>query len=122
MDLSHSPESSSVTCSGASPVSSRLTDVSVSKSLSTEDNRTPEKSPVWPESSLIFKEKTAEEIPGERNQVESSSWNSPSREPEIRPLQDLTNAGTVVSSSSEEGPRRLSKRRRDPACYAEPKL
>ncbi|XP_032866829.2 shugoshin 2 isoform X2 [Tyto alba] len=122
MDLSHSPESSSVTCSGASPVSSRLTDVSVSKSLSTEDNRTPEKSPVWPEGSLIFKEKTAEEIPGERNQVESSSWNSPSREPEIRPLQDLTNAGTVVSSSSEEGPRRLSRRRRDPACYAEPKL
>ncbi|KAM6200137.1 uncharacterized protein WM294_005683 [Sarcoramphus papa] len=122
MDLSHSLESSSVTCSAASPVSSRLTDVPVSRSLSTEGNRMPEKSSVWPESSLILKEKTAEEIPGERHQVESSSQSSPSQEPEIRPLQDLTNARTLSSSSSEEVSGRSSRRRRDPACYAEPKL
>ncbi|XP_075367938.1 uncharacterized protein LOC142414512 isoform X1 [Mycteria americana] len=121
-DLSHGLESSSVTCSAASPVSSRLTDVPVSKSLSTEGNRMPEKSFVWPESSLIFKEKTVEEIPGKRNQVESSSRSSSSQEPEIRPLQDLTNAGTLSSSSSEEVSGRSSRRRQEPTCYAEPKL
>ncbi|KFV53162.1 hypothetical protein N328_07852, partial [Gavia stellata] len=120
MDLSHSLESSSVTCSAALPVSSRLTDVPVSKSLSTEGNRMSGKSSVWLESSLIFKEKTAEEIPGERNQ--SSSQSSSSQEPEIRPLQDLTNARTLSSSSLEEVSGRSSRRRRDPACYAEPKL
>ncbi|KFQ94851.1 hypothetical protein Y956_07575, partial [Nipponia nippon] len=120
--LSHSLESSSVTCSAALPVSSRLTDVPVSKSLSTEGNRMPEKSSVWPESSFIFNEKTAEEIPGERNQVESSSQSSSSQEPEIRPLQDLTNARTLTSSSSDEVSGHSSRRRRGPACYAEPKL
>ncbi|KFQ72065.1 hypothetical protein N335_02706, partial [Phaethon lepturus] len=120
MDLSHSFESSSVTCSAALPVSSRLTDVPVSKSLSTEGDRMPEKSSVWPGSSLIFKEKTAEE--GKRNQTESSSRSLPSQEPEIRPLQDLTNDRTPSSSSSEEVSGRSSRRRRDPACYAEPKL
>ncbi|KAM7096922.1 uncharacterized protein J5F26_009641 isoform 1-T1 [Ciconia maguari] len=122
MDLSHSLESSSVTCSAASPISSRLTGVPVSKSLSTEGNRMPEKSFVWPESSLVFKEKTVEEIPVKRNQVESSSQSSSSQEPEIRPLQDLTNAGTLSSSSSEEVSGRSSRRRREPTCYAEPKL
>ncbi|KFV95316.1 hypothetical protein N327_11199, partial [Fulmarus glacialis] len=122
LELSHSLESSSVTCSAALPVSSRLTEVRVSKSLSTEGNRMPEKSSVWPESSLIFKEKTAEKISGERNQVESSSQTSSSQEPEIRPLQDLTNARTLSSSSLEEASGRSSRRRRDPACYAEPKL
>ncbi|KFP94925.1 hypothetical protein N329_03508, partial [Haliaeetus albicilla] len=122
MDISHSIESSSVTCSAALLVSSRLTDVPVSKSLSTEGNRMPEKSSVWLESSLVFKEKTAEEILGERNQVESSSRSSPSQEPEIRPLQDLTNARTLSSSSLEEMSGRSSRRRRGPACYAEPKL
>ncbi|KFZ62410.1 hypothetical protein N338_06757, partial [Podiceps cristatus] len=116
VDLSHSLGSSSVTCSAASPVSSRLTDVPVSKSLSTEGNRMPEKSSVWLESSLILKEKTAEEIPEERSQVESSSQSSSLQEHEIRPLQDLTNA------SSEEVSGRSSRRRRDPACYTEPKL
>uniref|UniRef100_A0A8C8B3B8 Shugoshin C-terminal domain-containing protein n=1 Tax=Otus sunia TaxID=257818 RepID=A0A8C8B3B8_9STRI len=122
MDLSRSLESSPMTCPAASPVRSRLTDVPVLTSLSTEDNRTPEKSSVWLESSLIFKEKTAEGIPGERNPVESSSQNSPSQEPEIRPLQDLTNARTVASSSLEEVTGYLPRRRRDPTCYAEPKL
>ncbi|CAN0209336.1 unnamed protein product [Bubo scandiacus] len=122
MDLSRSLESSPMTCSAALPVRSRLTDVPVSKSLSTEDNRTPEKSSVWLESSLIFKEKTAEGIPGESNPVKSSSQNSPSQEPEIRPLQDLTNARTVASSSLEEVTGYLPRRRRDPTCYAEPKL
>ncbi|XP_026709054.1 shugoshin 2 [Athene cunicularia] len=121
-DLSCSLESSPVTCSTASPVRSRLTHVPVSKSLTTVDNRTPEKSSVWLESSLIFKEKSAEGVPGESNLVESSSQNSPSQEPEIRPLQDLTNARTVASSSLEEVTGYLPRRRRDPACYAEPKL
>ncbi|KFQ02888.1 hypothetical protein N330_08394, partial [Leptosomus discolor] len=121
MDFSYSLESSSVTSSAASPVTSRLTDVPVPKSSSTEGNRMPEKSSVWPESSLIFKEKTAEEIPGKGNQVESSSQSSPSQEPEIRPLQDLTNAGTLASSSSEVSGR-SSRRKRDPTCYTEPKL
>ncbi|XP_074001903.1 shugoshin 2 [Numenius arquata] len=122
MDTSYSLEFSSVTCPAALPVSSRLTDVPVSKSLSTEGNRVPEKSSVWLESSLISKEKTAEETPGERNQVESSSRSSPSQEPEIRPLQDLTNVRTVSSCSLEEVSKRSSRRRRQPACYTEPKL
>ncbi|XP_054686786.1 shugoshin 2 isoform X2 [Grus americana] len=122
MDVSHSLESSSVTCSAASPGCSRLTDIPVSKSLSTKGNKMPEKSSVWPERSLIFKEKTAEEISGERNQVESSSQSPPSQEPEIRPLQDLTNARTLSSSSLEEVSGCSSRRRRNPACYAEPKL
>ncbi|XP_054065446.1 shugoshin 2-like isoform X1 [Rissa tridactyla] len=121
-DTSYSLESSSVACSAALPVSSRLTDVPVSKSLSTEGNRMPEKSSVWPESSLILKEKTAMEISGERKEVESSSRSSPSREPEIKPLQDLTNMRTVSFSSLEEAPTRSSRRRQHPTCYAEPKL
>ncbi|XP_064307842.1 shugoshin 2 [Phalacrocorax carbo] len=122
MDLSHSLESSSVTCSAALSVSSKFTDVPVSKSLCTEGNRMPEKSSVWLQSSLIVKEKTAEEIPGERNQAESSSWSSSLEEPDIKPLQDLTNARTMFSSSSEEVSGRSSRRRRNPTCYAEPKL
>ncbi|KFV16047.1 hypothetical protein N339_09369, partial [Pterocles gutturalis] len=122
MDISDSLESSSVACSAVLPVNSRLTDVPVAKSLSTEGNRVPEKFSVWPESSLILKEKTEEEISGERNQVETSSYSSSSQEPEIRPLQDLTNARTLSSPSSEEVSGRSSRRRRDPPCYAEPKL
>ncbi|KFW06493.1 hypothetical protein N326_11435, partial [Eurypyga helias] len=122
MELSRSLESSSMTCSAALPVSSRLTDVPVSTSSSTEGNRVPEKPSVWLQSSLIFEEKTAEEKPGGRNQVESSSRSSPSQESEIRPLQDLTNARTLSSTSLEEASGRSSRRRRDPACYAEPKL
>ncbi|XP_056206192.1 uncharacterized protein LOC130154277 isoform X3 [Falco biarmicus] len=122
MDLSHSLESTSVTCSAASRLGSRLTDVPVSKSLSTKGNRMPEKSSVLPASSPILKGKPAKEIPGERNQVESSFQSSSSQEPEIRPLQDLTNVRTLSSCSSEEMSRRLSKRRREPACYKEPKL
>uniref|UniRef100_A0A672TV05 Shugoshin 2-like n=3 Tax=Strigops habroptila TaxID=2489341 RepID=A0A672TV05_STRHB len=122
MDLSHSLKSSSVAYSAASPVSSWLTDASVSKSLSTEGNRMPEKSSVWLESSLISKEKTAEEIPGERSQVEPSSQSSPSQEPATRPLQDLTNASALSFSSSEGVSRRSSKRKREPGSYKEPKL
>ncbi|OWK55351.1 Shugoshin-like 2 [Lonchura striata] len=73
-DLSHSPESSHVSSSAVLPVSSRLREVPVSKNLSTEGNRLPEKPPVSLKKSLIFKENTSEEIPGERNQVQSSSW------------------------------------------------
>ncbi|XP_014809576.1 PREDICTED: uncharacterized protein LOC106895013 isoform X2 [Calidris pugnax] len=122
IDTSYSLEFSSATCSAALPVSSRLTDVPVSSSLSTEGNRVLEKSSVWLESSLISKEKTAEETSGERNQVESSSWSSSSQEPEIRPLQDSTNVRTVSSSSLEEVSKCLSRRRQQPVCYTEPKL
>ncbi|KAM6333070.1 shugoshin 2 [Podargus strigoides] len=122
MELSYSLESSSVTCSAATPIGSRFTDVPVSKTLSTEGNRTAEKSSLWPESSLILKEKSAEEIPGERNQVKSSPQSSSSQEPEIRPLQDLTNARTLSFTSSEEVSERPCRRRQDTACYTEPKL
>lgn len=80
-DLSHSLKSSHMTCSAALSVSSWLTDAPVSKSLSTEGNRMPEKSSVWLESFLISKEKTAEEIPEEKSQVKPSSQNSPLQEP-----------------------------------------
>ncbi|KFV66295.1 hypothetical protein N307_04187, partial [Dryobates pubescens] len=124
MDLSHSPESSPVTCPATLPVNSSPTDVPVSKSLSADGNRNPvlempEKSSVWLENSLLFKEKTAE-TPEERNQAESSSQNPPSQEPEMRPLQNLTNTRTLSSSS--EVARRSARKRQDPGCYAEPKL
>ncbi|XP_068052158.1 shugoshin 2-like isoform X3 [Anomalospiza imberbis] len=119
-DLSHSLESSHVSSSAVLPVSSRLTEVPVSKSLSTEGNRLPAKPPVWLKKSVIFKEKTAEEIPGERNQVQSSSWSSPSQEPDIRPLQDLNSSRVLSHSSSEEASGCSSRRKRKPACYKEP--
>ncbi|XP_053803447.1 uncharacterized protein LOC128790591 isoform X1 [Vidua chalybeata] len=121
-DLSHSLESSHVSSSAVLPVSSRLTEVPVSKSLSTEGNRLPAKPPVWLKKSLIFNEKTAEEIPGERSQVQSSSWSSPSQEPDIRPLQDLNNARVLSHSSSEETSECSSRRKRKPACYKEPPI
>ncbi|XP_032549682.1 shugoshin 2-like [Chiroxiphia lanceolata] len=120
MDLPNNLESSSMTSCAALPVSSRLTEVLVSKSLGAEGNRMPEKSPVWLKSSLIFKEKTAEKIPGETNS-QSSSQSSPSQEPEIRPLQDLNNT-RILSCSTSEVSGRSSRRRRNPACYKEPKL
>uniref|UniRef100_A0A8C3XF10 Shugoshin C-terminal domain-containing protein n=1 Tax=Cyanoderma ruficeps TaxID=181631 RepID=A0A8C3XF10_9PASS len=120
-DLSHSLESSHVSSSAALPVSSRLTEVPVSKSLSTEGNRMPAKSPVWLKNSLIFKEKTAEEIPGERNQMQSSSWSSSSQEG-IRPLRDLNNARVLSPSGSEEAPGHSSRRKRKPTCYKEPPI
>ncbi|KAM6268592.1 uncharacterized protein LJ264_004665 isoform 2-T2 [Porphyrio hochstetteri] len=121
-NVSQSLEPSSVTCSAALPVSSRLMDVPVLKSLSTEGEKMPDKSPVCPESSLVCEGKTAEERCGGRNQAESSSRSSPSQDPEIRPLQDLTNARTLSSSNLGEASGRSSRRRRVPACYAEPKL
>ncbi|XP_066178794.1 uncharacterized protein [Sylvia atricapilla] len=122
IDLSHSLESPHVTSSAVLPVSSRLTEVSVSKSLSTEGNRMPAKSPAGLKNSLILKEKTAEEIPGERNQVQSSSWSSSSQEPGIRPLRDLNNAGVLSPSGSEETSGRPSRRKLKPTCYKEPSI
>ncbi|XP_062434909.1 uncharacterized protein LOC134142145 [Rhea pennata] len=126
MSISDSLESSTVTCSAALPLGSRLTDLPVSKSLDTEGNKIPKKSSVWPECALSFKERNAEEIPEGRNQVESSSkehsQSSSLQEHEIRPLQDLTNAKTLSSPSLEGASGRLSRRKRDPTCYAEPKL
>ncbi|XP_026647483.2 uncharacterized protein LOC102065823 [Zonotrichia albicollis] len=121
-DLSHSLESSRVSSSAVLSVSSRLTDVTVSKKLSTEGNRMPAKPPVLLKNSLIFQEMTAEEVSGERNQVPSSSWSSPSQKPDTRPLQDLNNARVVSQSSSEEASGRSSRRNRKPTCYKEPSI
>ncbi|XP_015723771.1 uncharacterized protein LOC107316590 isoform X2 [Coturnix japonica] len=127
MDLSQSFESSSVICSADLPVSCGLTDLPVSKSSEAEDKGTTEKSPLCPERSLLFKERTAQKASEEINQVASSfkhcSQSSPSKEPEIKPLQDLTNARTPsLVPSLEEIPERTSRRRPDPACYREPSL
>ncbi|XP_071418474.1 uncharacterized protein [Pithys albifrons albifrons] len=127
LDLPHSLEFSPVTNCAALPVSSGLTQVPVSKSLSTEDNRMPAKFPggtteCQPKSSLTLKEQTTKEMPGERNQVQSNSWSSLSQEPEIRPLQDLNNARILSYSSSEGVSGHSSKRRRNPACYKEPRI
>nr|XP_054492768.1 shugoshin 2 [Agelaius phoeniceus] len=121
-DLSHSLESSHVSSSAVLSVSSRLTEVPVSKNLSTEGNRMPAKPPVSLKNSPIFQEMTAEEISGERNQVQSSSWRSPSQKPDIRPLQDLNNARVVSHSGSEEASGCSSRRKRKPTCYKEPSI
>ncbi|KAL9848135.1 uncharacterized protein GJ701_006642 isoform 1-T2 [Geothlypis trichas] len=121
-DLSHSLESSHVSSSAVFSVSSRLTEVPVSKNLSTEGNRMPAKTPVLLKNSLIFQEMTAEEISGERSQVQSSSWSSLSQKPDIRPLQDLNNARAVSHSGSEEASGCSSKRKRKPTCYKEPSI
>lgn len=78
-DLSHTLESSHVSSAAVLPVSSRLTEAPVSKSLSTEDKKMTAKSHAWLKNSQIFKEKTEEDIPGEKNQVQSSSCSSSSR-------------------------------------------
>ncbi|XP_051478860.1 shugoshin 2-like [Apus apus] len=53
---------------------------------------------------------------------EKSSQSSPSEKSEIRPLQDVTNARNLSSSSSEEALVRSSRRRLEPGCYTEPSL
>ncbi|XP_072198451.1 shugoshin 2 isoform X2 [Excalfactoria chinensis] len=120
-ELSQSFESSSVICSADLPVSCGLTDLPVSKSSESEGNGT-----LCPERSLLFKEKRTQEASEERNRVVSSfkrSQSSPSQEPEISPLQDLTNGRTPsLVPSLEEIPKRTSRRRPDPACYREPSL
>ncbi|XP_037999534.1 uncharacterized protein LOC119703560 [Motacilla alba alba] len=121
-DLSHGLESSHVSSSAVLSVSSRLTEVPFSKVLSTEGNRMPAKPPVWLKNSLVLTEKTAEEIPEERNQVQSSSWSSPSQKPDIRPLQDLNNASLLSHSSSQEASGCSSRRKRKPTCYKEPSI
>ncbi|XP_048808802.1 shugoshin 1-like isoform X1 [Lagopus muta] len=126
-DLSQSLESSSVICSTDLPVSCGLTGLPVSKNSETKGERTPEKSSLCPESSLLFKERRAEEASKEKNKVVSSfkscSQSSSPQEPEIRPLQDLTNARTSsLVPCLEEVSERASRRRPDPACYREPSL
>ncbi|XP_014735811.1 PREDICTED: uncharacterized protein LOC106855542 [Sturnus vulgaris] len=121
-DLSHNVESSHVSSSAVLPVSSRLTEVPISKSLSTEGKRMPEKSHVGLKNSLIFKEKTAEDIAEETNQVQSSSWSSSSEKSDIRPLRDLNNTRVLSPSSSEEASGRSSRRKVKPICYKEPPL
>ncbi|OXB75801.1 UNVERIFIED_CONTAM: hypothetical protein H355_009612, partial [Colinus virginianus] len=84
LDLSQSLESS-VISSADLPVSSGLTDLPASKNSETKGNGTPEKSSLWPESSLLFKERVAEEVSGENNPVVSNfkhcSQSSPSHKP-----------------------------------------
>ncbi|XP_065606492.1 shugoshin 2 [Cyrtonyx montezumae] len=126
LDLSQSLESS-VICSADLPVSSGLTDLPVSKNSETKGNGTPKKSSLWTETSLLFQERSVEEVSRESNLVASSFkhclQSSPSHKPEIRPLQDLTNAKTPsLLPGLEELPERASRRRRDPACYREPNL
>ncbi|NWJ05858.1 SGO1 protein, partial [Crypturellus undulatus] len=126
MNISDSLESSTARCSVALPLGSSLTDLPVSKTLGTEDCKIPKKSSACPENVLTFKERRAEEILEGRNQAElcskEHSQSSCLQKPEIWPLQDLTNAGTLCSPGSEEALGRRSKRRREPASYAEPKL
>ncbi|NXA41033.1 SGO1 protein, partial [Eudromia elegans] len=125
MNISDSLESSTLRSSVALPLDSNLTDLPISKSLGIEDSKIPEKSSACPKNLLTFKE-SAEEILEGRKQVELSSEehsrSSSLQKPETWPLQDLTNARTLCSPSSEEALGRRSKRRRDPACYAEPKI
>ncbi|XP_032921136.1 shugoshin 2-like isoform X2 [Catharus ustulatus] len=121
-DLSHSLESSHVSGSAVLPVSSRLTEAPVSKSLSTEDKKMTAKSHASLKNSQIFKEKTEEDIPGEKNQVQSSSCSSSSQKPGIRPLQDLNNISILSPSGSEEASGRSSRRKLKPTCYKEPSI
>ncbi|XP_058717664.1 uncharacterized protein LOC131591204 isoform X1 [Poecile atricapillus] len=118
--FSHSLESSHVSSSGVLPVSSRHTEVSVSKSLGTEGKRMSAKSPVHLKNSQTVKKKTAEKIPGARNQVQSSSRSIPSKEPDIRPLQDLKNARALSRSGLEESSGRPSGQKWKPTCYKGP--
>ncbi|KGL81301.1 hypothetical protein N309_05331, partial [Tinamus guttatus] len=126
MNLSDSLESSTVRCSVGLLLGSSLTDLPVSRTLGTEDCKIPKKSSACPENVLTFKERSAEEILEGRNQAELCSkehFQSPSlKKPDTWPLQDLTNVGSLCSPSSEEALGRRPKRRREPACYAEPKL
>ncbi|NXA48463.1 SGO1 protein, partial [Nothocercus julius] len=126
MNISDSLESSTVRCSVTLPLGSSLKDLPVSKTLGTEDCKIAKKSSACPENVLTSKERSAEEILEGRNQTESSSkehsQSSSLQKPEIWPLRDMTNAGTLHSPGSEKALGRRSKRRRDPACYAEPKL
>ncbi|XP_062354282.1 uncharacterized protein LOC134047263 [Cinclus cinclus] len=121
-DSSHILESSHVSSSAVLPAGSRGTEIPVSKSSSTVGNRMQVKSHAWLKKSVVFKEETEEDTPGERNQVQSSSCSSSSQKPDIRPLQDLNNTRGLPPSGSEETPGCSSRRKQKPVCYKEPSL
>uniref|UniRef100_A0A452H9L2 Shugoshin C-terminal domain-containing protein n=1 Tax=Gopherus agassizii TaxID=38772 RepID=A0A452H9L2_9SAUR len=93
------------------------------------DHRIADKSSALPQSSAIVKENYTEQTSGG-----SCGWKkakASSKDPcqsaaspgtENKALQDLTNASFRSSISSEESSTRPTRQRRDPACYAEPKL
>ncbi|CAM5090213.1 unnamed protein product [Natator depressus] len=93
------------------------------------EHRIAEKSSTLPKSSAIVKENDTEQTSGGscgRKKAKASS-KDPCQSTalpgsENKALQDLTNASFRASISSEESSARPTRRRRDPACYAEPKL
>ncbi|KAG6939060.1 hypothetical protein G0U57_003850 [Chelydra serpentina] len=92
------------------------------------DHRIAEKSSALPKSSAIVKENDPEQTSGGswRKKAKAGSkdpcQSAASPGSENKALQDLTNASFRSSLSSEESLARPTRRRRDPACYAEPKL
>ncbi|CAM2100130.1 unnamed protein product [Caretta caretta] len=93
------------------------------------EHRIAEKSSTLPKSSAIVKENDTEQTSGGgcgRKKAKASS-KDPCQSTalpgsENKALQDLTNASFRASISSGESSARPTRRRRDPACYAEPKL
>ncbi|TFK13555.1 Centrosomal protein of 85 kDa [Platysternon megacephalum] len=93
------------------------------------DHRIAEKASALPKSSAIVKENYPEQTSGGscgRKKAKASSkdpcQSAASPGSENKALQDLTNASFRSSVSSEESSARPTRQRRDPACYAEPKL
>ncbi|KAM9123953.1 uncharacterized protein ACDP82_013791 [Pangshura tecta] len=93
------------------------------------DHRIADKSSALPKSAAIVKENYTEQTSGGgcgRKTAKASSkdpcQSAASPGTENKALQDLTNASFRSSISSEESSARPTRRRRDPACYAEPKL
>ncbi|KAH1184748.1 shugoshin 2-like [Mauremys mutica] len=93
------------------------------------DHRIADKSSALPKSSAIVKENDTEQTSGGscgRKKAKASSkdpcQSAASPGTENKALQDLTNASFRSSIRSEESSARPTRRRLDPACYAEPKL
>nr|XP_008170752.1 shugoshin 2 isoform X1 [Chrysemys picta bellii] len=95
----------------------------------TADHRIAGKASALPKSSAIVKENYIEQTSGGscgQKKAKASSkdpcQSTASPGSENKALQDLTNASFRSSISSEESSARPTRRRLDPACYAEPKL
>ncbi|XP_067404852.1 shugoshin 2-like [Emydura macquarii macquarii] len=96
---------------------------------SAADHRIPEKSSALPKSAAISQGSDSELTPGgshgrKKAKVSSKETGQSAASPgsENKALQDLTNASLLSSMGSEESSARPTRRRRDPTCYAEPKL
>uniref|UniRef100_A0A8C8T015 Shugoshin C-terminal domain-containing protein n=1 Tax=Pelusios castaneus TaxID=367368 RepID=A0A8C8T015_9SAUR len=97
--------------------------------LTAADRRIPENPPAPPKSAAIFQESDTKQTSGgsygrKKGKVSSKEPGQSAASPgsENKALQDLTNASFLSSIGSEESSARPTRRRRDPACYAEPKL